>query len=109
MNVDSQASRVLESDDVCRQATVTVIGESVANAAIHGKATSAQVTITVNEERFLVIQVLTAGSTPDNASTPGLGSALMNEACASWGFENADGQTRLTAALASTTEKAKLF
>ena len=109
VDVDPDAESLLVNDATCRQALVMVIGESIANAAIHGHASRAQVAITVNEERFIVIQVINDGSILDDASVPGLGSALMNEACASWSVENADGQTRLTAVLASATEHAELF
>ena len=109
VSVEADAEFLLVNDATCRQALVMAIGESIANAAIHGQASRARVTITVNEARFIVLQVINDGIGLDEVSPPGLGSALMNEACASWSVESADGQTRLTAVLASATTGAELF
>jgi signal transduction histidine kinase len=101
VNVDSDAARVLESDDVCRQATVTVIGESVANAAIHGKATSATVNVDVDQSRFIRLTIDDNGTGVDSNAITGLGSAILDDACGEWEVTNTEQGARLTALVAS--------
>lgn len=100
VHVDSQAARVLENDDSCRQAAVMVIGESVANAAIHGKATRAHVNVDVDRSRFIRLSVEDNGTGIDAAANSGLGSAILDDACGEWELINTEDGARLSALVA---------
>lgn len=100
VHVDSQAARVLEKDDTCRQATVMVIGESVANAAIHGKATRAHVNVDMDRSRFIRLCIEDNGTGIDTAANSGLGSTILDDACGEWELINTEDGARLSALVA---------
>lgn len=103
VDVDADAARVLDRDDTCRQATVMVIGESVANAAIHGKAIRADVAVTMEQSRFIQLIIDDDGKGIDAAASSGLGSAILDEACGEWHVTNTEDGARLIAVLAASS------
>lgn len=100
VNVNARAARVLERDDTCRQATLMVIGESVANAAIHGKATRADVNVDVDQSRFIRLTIEDNGTGIDATGNSGLGSAILDDACGEWEVINTEDGARLFALVA---------
>lgn len=102
MSVSEKAASVLAGDDTCRQAALLIIGESVANAAIHGKATLVQVDIALDRSRFVQMSICDNGHGVDASSTGGLGSAILDEACGEWRLINTDEGACLTAVLATS-------
>jgi signal transduction histidine kinase len=100
VNVDSEAAGVLENDDTCRQATVMVIGESIANAAIHGTATRTHVHVNVDRSRFIRLTIQDNGTGIDTAANSGLGSAILDDACGEWEVTNTEDGARLSALVA---------
>ena len=102
VDVESDAESLLAFDATCRQALVMVIGESIANAAIHGKATFANVKIGVDRGRFIRVTIHDDGSGLDALSQAGLGSSLLDEACGEWELIDTGGGARLTALLATS-------
>lgn len=102
VNVDAgaDATRVLEQDDTCRQAALLVIGESVANAAIHGKATRSHVNVDVDRSRFIRLCIEDNGTGFDTAANSGLGSAILDDACGEWELINTEDGARLSALVA---------
>ena len=104
MSITDEARSILDADDTCRQAAVLIIGESVANAAIHGKASRTQVHIRADYRGFVTITVEDDGMGIGAGSTKGLGSALVSEACNDWHLAAAEKGAVLTATLAGTPE-----
>ncbi len=103
LDVGAAAHAALAHDNTCRQATVMVVGEAVANAVIHGHATRAQVDIAVTDGRFITVMVVNDGD-PSKADPPsGLGSAMLDDVSGQWHVTNEAEGTRLTAVLASTS------
>ena len=102
VDITDAARSVLDADDTCRHAAILIIGESVANAAIHGKATSTQVHVTANHTGFVSITVEDDGIGVDTTSGKGLGSAIVSEACNEWRLVATDDGSILTATLAGT-------
>lgn len=88
VNVDPDAARVLESDEVCRQATVLVTGEAVVNAAIHGTAMRADVILKLDDSRFVRLTIEDNGTGIDATGNSGLGSAILDDACGGWEVTN---------------------
>lgn len=103
VNVEAgaDATHVLEQDDTCRQAALLVIGESVANAAIHGKSTRVNVFIAAQGWRFLILEIDDDGSGPSEGGSAGLGTELLNDVCATWTREHSNQGTRIQAILAT--------
>jgi signal transduction histidine kinase len=102
-SVDADAARMLDRDDTCRQAAVMVIGESVANSAIHGKATRVDVYADMVHERFIRITINDNGQGIDAAANTGLGSAILDDTCGEWELKNTGHGARLTAVLAAAS------
>ncbi len=102
-SVDADAARMLDRDDTCRQAAVMVMGESVANAAIHGKATRVDVYVDMVHERFIRITLNDNGQGIDAAANTGLGSAILDDTCGEWELNNTGHGARLTAVLAAVS------
>lgn len=102
MTIGDEAASVLDNDDTCRQAMLLIIGESVANAAIHGKATAVHVAVVVEHAKFIHVSISDNGHGVDASSTGGLGSAILDEACGEWELINTDDGARLTAVLATS-------
>ena len=102
VDVEPDAESLLVNDATCRQALLMVIGESIANAAIHGKATFANVKIAVDHERFIRVTIHDDGTGIDALASAGLGSALLDEACGEWELIDTGGGAQLTALLATS-------
>lgn len=100
MHISDNARPLLEADDICRQATVMVIGESVANAAIHGNATHVEVNIEVDPSRFIRLTIDDNGAGIDTSAHSGLGSAILDDACGAWEVSNTEDGARLLALVA---------
>lgn len=102
VRVEPDARSVLDRDDPCRQAAVMVVGESVANAAVHGRATRTDIEATLRDDRFIELTITDNGNGFDPAARTGFGSTLLDEACSRWSLTRTDDVTRLVAVLAST-------
>ena len=80
---------------------VDITRECVTNAIKHGRATEVWITIARSGDR-VIISALDNG-TSSASGAPGLGSRLLDAACATWRREPSDSGTRVTAELAVVT------
>lgn len=102
LSVTEEARSILDADDTCRHAVVLIIGESVANAAIHGKASRTQVRICADYRGFVSVTVEDDGIGIEVGNTEGLGSTIVSEACNDWHLATSEQGAVLTATLAGT-------
>jgi signal transduction histidine kinase len=89
----------LAADHVCAAATVDIVGEAVANAAIHAGAKNAWITLAIEGHRLLQITVQDDGKTGMAEPVPGLGSQILDEVCTDWDLRVSDSGSTLRAAL----------
>jgi len=104
MHVDV-ADDVLErlaGDHVCAAATVDIVGEAVANAAIHAGAKNAWITLALDGHRLLHITVRDDGRTGSAEPVPGLGSQILDEVCTDWDLDVSPTGSTLQASLPIT-------
>lgn len=84
----------LAADRVCAAATVDIVGEAVANAAIHAGAENAWIVLTMEGHRLLCITVRDDGKDGSGEPVPGLGSQILDEVCTDWDLQvGASGST----------------
>jgi signal transduction histidine kinase len=81
-------------DEATKRDVVELIGEGVANAIRHGKATQISVTDIEELEEIRVSIHSNGPESPQGES--GVGTEMFNRLTNSWGFENRDGQGVLT-------------
>ncbi len=101
--VSASATAIVDGDPTLRQAAVAIIGEAVANAAIHGQASRVDISVQSEERGFIVVNVRDNGTGIDLAKTGGLGSAFLDELTTNWRLEREGDVTSLTASLAAIT------
>jgi len=104
LHVDA-ADEVLErlaADHVCAAATVDIVGEAVANAAIHAGAKNAWITLALDGHRILDITVRDDGKTGSAEPVPGLGSRILDEVCTDWDLDVSPMGSTLQASLPIT-------
>jgi signal transduction histidine kinase len=89
----------LAADHVCAAATVDIVGEAVANAAIHARARNAWITLAMDGHRLLQITVRDDGTTALAEPVPGLGSQILDEVCTDWDLQVSASGSTLQAAL----------
>ena len=89
----------LDADWVSAAIVMDICVEAVANAAIHGKATRADIDMGWTEADHLRVDVTNNGSTVISGS-PGLGSEILDRVTISWSRDVIDDQLRLRAFVA---------
>ena len=103
-DISDVAEQIVDADNTCRQAAVVIIGEAVANAAIHGKASQVEVTVRTGSSGFITLEVRDNGTGVTNDNTRGLGSSILDAMCTDWEIRGSDHDNTgsvLTASLAS--------
>lgn len=98
--IDPASVRTLAHDPVCASAVADIVTEAVANAAMHARAREVAISMTVEQERYLVVHVNDDGEVKTAESEPGLGSKILDEVCLSWDLTlNEEGGALLRAVL----------
>ena len=99
-SVEDVAEKKLAESPLLMESVSEVIREGVTNAAKHGKATVAQIDISLMG-REIQVQVADDGKGIEEGLTPSLGTELLNEVCLSWSLsQNLDGGATLDARFA---------
>jgi len=105
-SLDHATEQALAADADADEAIAEVIREAVNNAFRHGKAGIVEIEVVMSTglspagSRQIAISVRDDGSGYPVESTPGLGSALLDELCNSWSLVNEEGCTFLRAIVA---------
>lgn len=89
--IDPASAHTLAHDPVCAAAVADIVTEAVANAAMHARAREVAISMTVEQERYLVVHVADNGEVADESPEPGLGSKILDEVCLSWELTLRDG------------------
>lgn len=84
MVVPREVMARLEQDHACAAAVAEIVGEACANAAIHGRATRATVTLQELGPRSLELVVADDGDPGVQEAEPGLGREILDEVATSW-------------------------
>lgn len=96
VDVDDVTASRLDADARCAATAVDVIGEAIANAALHGQASRADVRITLSGNRLLELTIEDDGRfDTEKHSSPGLGSQILDEVSTSWSLDPAESGSRL--------------
>ena len=82
--IDPASAHTLAHDHVCAAAVADIVTEAVANAAMHTRAREVAISMTVEQERYLVVRVDDDGEVSTETPEPGLGSKILDEVCLSW-------------------------
>ena len=85
--VDARPGQVLHLTELVR--------EAISNAVRHGHATAVTVAFVEPSDRMLELQVRDNGSGPPASSTPGLGTALLDETAYAWSLQIVEAGTLL--------------
>jgi len=85
VQIDAQVAHRLAVDQTTAVTALDIVGEAVANAAIHAGAPHTWIALRPSGARSLEITVRDDGQTqPGASSQPGLGSAILDEVCLDW-------------------------
>lgn len=98
--VSPAAEDHLASDPLCTHALTDLATEAVSNAVRHGKATTVDVTIDVDDDELIRLTVVDDGRVPAQGM-PGLGTALLTRCTYDWSLMH--DPTTLTARLPCVT------
>lgn len=90
------AEEQLAADPLCTHALTDLATEAVSNAVRHGKATTVDVTIEVDDDELILLRVVDDGRVPAQGM-PGLGTALLTRCTYDWSLTH--DPTTLTARL----------
>ena len=82
-NMPESVSETLARNEVASECLGEIVQEAVSNAAKHGSATKAKITINV-DKLVVFVEVLDNGQAVYTGKTHGLGSELLNEVCTAW-------------------------
>ena len=107
VKAEEEALRLLALDPYCSAAAIEVVREALSNAVRHGKATTAELHISMTEagSKLLKIEVLDNGALAESIH-PGLGFATMQELSRDFAIEAGEHGTRLSATLPLSPELA---
>ena len=86
--VAPQALEALRKNPATSECLAEVLREAVSNASKHGKATSLQIAVNI-EDSVLALQAKDNGSSSNTGKTQGLGTELLDDVCRSWSLEPA--------------------
>lgn len=84
VEMDDEAVRALALDWVCAGTVSDLVTEAVANAAMHGRATSVDVRVSHEDGAVLRVVVVDDGTPGETGDSRGLGSQLLDEVALSW-------------------------
>jgi hypothetical protein len=86
--VQPEALEVLRRNPATSECLAEVLREAVSNASKHGKATSIEIAVNI-EDSAISLQAKDNGTSPNTGKTQGLGSELLDDVCSSWSLEPA--------------------
>ena len=84
--VASDALEALRKNPATSECLAEVLREAVSNASKHGKATSVEIAVNI-EDILLVVEAKDNGTSSNTGKTQGLGSELLDDVCSSWTLE----------------------
>ena len=84
--VAPDALEALRRNPATSECLAEVLREAVSNASKHGKATSVEIAVNI-EDSVLVLQAKDNGSSSNTGKTQGLGTELLDDVCSSWSLE----------------------
>jgi hypothetical protein len=84
--VAPNALEALRMNPATSECLAEVLREAVSNASKHGKATSVEIAVNI-EDSVLVLQAADNGSSSNTGKTQGLGTELLDDVCSSWSLE----------------------
>lgn len=90
-DVSVEVSDALETDWVAAGTAADVLIEAVSNSAVHGGASRVWITLTLLNERTLLIKVMNNGSPAAVEAPSGLGSQFLEDVSIAWEREPVDG------------------
>jgi anti-sigma regulatory factor (Ser/Thr protein kinase) len=86
--VQPEAQEALCKNPATSECLAEVLREAVSNASKHGKATSIEIAVNI-EDSVISMQAKDNGTSPDIGKTQGLGTELLDDVCSSWSREPA--------------------
>ena len=86
--VAPNALEALRRNPATSECLAEVLREAVSNASKHGKATSVEIAVNI-EDSLLVLEAKDNGSSPNTGKTQGLGTELLDDVCSSWSLDPA--------------------
>jgi uncharacterized membrane protein len=86
--VQPDALEALRKNPATSECLAEVLREAVSNASKHGKATSIEIAVNI-EDSAISMQAKDNGTSPDTGKTQGLGTELLDDVCSSWSLEPA--------------------
>jgi anti-sigma regulatory factor (Ser/Thr protein kinase)/uncharacterized membrane protein len=86
--VQPEAQEALCKNPATSECLAEVLREAVSNASKHGKATSIEIAVNI-EDSVISMQAKDNGTSPDTGKTQGLGTELLDDVCSSWSREPA--------------------
>ena len=86
--VQPEALEALRRNPATSECLAEVLREAVSNASKHGKATSIEIAVNI-EDSAISLQAKDNGRSPNTGKTQGLGSELLDDVCSSWSLEPA--------------------
>ena len=84
--VSPDALEALRKNPATSECLAEVLREAVSNASKHGKATSVEIAVNI-EDLVLTLQAKDNGSASNTGKTQGLGTELLDDVCSSWSLE----------------------
>jgi len=109
LNLDVEEVEIISRDQNTSMAIQELVREACSNSIRHGKATSIDVTMHLNQETMSVsLTVSDNGIGFDVASKTGLGTQIFDDFTISWDIHSNNGKTVVTAEI-PFTEPAELF
>lgn len=100
VELEEQATSVLEESNISSGVAIEIIREAVSNAIRHGNASKIHIHVSlVQQFKDVMIEVSNNGLPISPDSQPGIGSSLLNELALNWERINVDGEVKLRAVL----------
>lgn len=96
--MDQRARTFINNSAVLSSVVAEIIREAVHNSAVHGGATTCDVTLQSRNEE-LTLTVVDNGAGPQDDVKPGLGSRMLDETCKAWSLSRSGERTVLEARL----------
>lgn len=94
-----EARAAIEGDPLCARAVNDLIPELVFNGFRHGKATSIDISVALEDARALVLVVVDNGGMDPRVEGQGMGSQLLDAACMQWSRSRSSARTSTTCRL----------
>jgi signal transduction histidine kinase len=95
-SVSKLGYKQLNGDLSLAAGAVEFVREGVANAYRHAQATNIKISVSVQSDNLLVIQITNDGAALNAVRNQGLGSSIFDEVCWRWSLESIDDSTQLT-------------